>query len=207
MFKGAKEKKERFLGVHLGLKSHRCNSPKCALSRRPYKPGIHGPQKKRRQNLSDFGKQIREKQKFKVSYGLNENNLRMLYNAASQSHGDVAAKFIELLERRLDNVVFRLGIAGSRAMGRQVINQGHIFVNGKRTTSPGFQVKSGDVVSIRPESFNKGLFKEVKETIKNTDVPAWVSLDKEKLEGKIISMPKDVEIPFEVSLLVESFSK
>ncbi len=207
MTKGPKEKRERFLGVNLGVKATRSQSPKGALSRRPYKPGVHGPKKQRRSNMSDFGKQIREKQKFKISYGVNENNLKALYQEASKDKKDSAAKLIQLLERRLDNVVFRLGIAGSRAMGRQLVVQGHIFVNGTRTISPAFSVRTNDVISIRPESFTKNIFKDTKEAIKTVDVPTWMILDKDKLEGKIISMPKDVEMPFAISLLVESFSK
>lgn len=191
----------------MGVKSDRSTSAKSALVRRPYKPGVHGPQKKRRSNLSDFGRQIREKQKFKISYGVNENNLKMLYAQATKDKKDVAAKLMQLLERRLDNVVFRMGIAGSRSMARQLVGQGHIFVNGRRTTSPGYQIEQDDAISIRPESAEKQLFKTVKERIKQFDAPAWISIDKDKLEGKIIAMPSDVEVPFEVSLLVESFSK
>lgn len=203
---GPKEKRERALGEHLHLKGDRCLSPKCAVVRKPYPPGMHGP-RGRRKSPSEFGLQIREKQKFKLSYGINEQNLRRLFKDAERKSGSTAEKLIELLERRLDNVVFRLGLARSRGGARQLIGHGHIFVNQRKVRATGFQVKQGDVISIRPESESKSAFSTLRETLKEYDPPSWLHLDKDKLEGRVLSPPQDLTPPFEVNLLVESFSK
>lgn len=205
MIRGAKEKKERSLGEHLHLKGFRCQSPKCALVRRPFKPGPHG--QKRGKPLSDFGKQLKEKQKFKLSYGIDDSNLRKLLDEASRSQASTVKKLIELVERRLDNVIFRLGFAASRSQGRQLIIHGHVFVNKRRVRSPGFSVKVNDVIHVREESKEKATFKNLKESLKNFEQPAWLSLDKEKLEGRIVGLPTEAELPVEINLLVESFNK
>ncbi|MBI4084919.1 MAG: 30S ribosomal protein S4 [Candidatus Liptonbacteria bacterium] len=204
--KGPKEKKERALGEHLHLKGFRCQSPKCALVRRPYRPGQHG-QKRKKGSVSDFGKQLKEKQKFKLSYGIDERNLRRIFEEAQKSQSSNVEKLIELVERRLDNVVFRLGLASSRSNARQLIVHGHVFVNKARVRSPGFSVKVNDVIRVREESKEKAGFKALKETIKNYEQPSWLSLDKEKLEGKVLELPREAELPVEVNLLVESFNK
>jgi len=202
----AKEKKERALGVRLGLKGERCNTPKCAAVRKPYRPGPHG-QKRRRGQISEFGRQLNEKQKFKFSYGLKDRNLRQLFNRASKDPGSTAAKLLEFLERRLDNTIFRLGLAPSRAAARQLIAHGHILVNKRKSRSPGLLVKKDDIISLRLESSGKGAFVKLRETLKKYDPPTWLSLDVEKLEGRVLSEPKDLEAPFEINLLIESFSK
>lgn len=206
---GPKEKKERALGVRLGLKGTRCSSDKCAQVRRPYPPGAHG--KGRRRPLSDFGKQIKEKQKFKLTYLIDEKNLNRIFGEAiktqSSVSGGVGAKFIELLESRLDNVIYRLGFTPSRLMARQLVVHGHFFVNGKRVRSPGYSTIKGDLISIREESKNDALFRDMREKLKSQEVPKWLTLDAEKLEGRVASEPHDVEVPFEISLLVEAFSK
>lgn len=206
MRKGPKEKRERSLGEHLQLKAHRCSSPKCVMVRKPYRPGAHGKNGRVRA-LSDFGKQIKEKQKFKVSYGVDERNLRQLFNVANKSVGATGTRLIELLESRLDNIIFRMGIAGSRAMSRQLVRHGHILVNNKKTMSPGYTTRVNDVISIRSESKTKSQFKDLKETLKNYEVPAWLHLDLDKLEGKILNKPETSAVPFEINLVVESFSK
>lgn len=203
---GPKEKKERRLGANLQLKRDRCQSPKCATLRRPYPPGVHGP-KSRFSGFSEFGLQLREKQKFKLVYGLDERNLRRIFKKARKETGSIAAKLIQLLESRLDNVVFRLGFAGSRGVARQIISHGHIMVNNKKVRSPGYEVKKGDTIKIRPQSLNKLIFANLAENLKKYQPPLWLQLDKEKIEGKVLSLPTDVEVPFEVNLLVESFSK
>lgn len=204
---GPKEKKERRLGEKLQLKKDRCQSPKCAALRRPYPPGVHGPKAKFSGSFSEFGLQLREKQKFKLTYGLDERNLRRLFEKAQKETGSIVAKLIQLLESRLDNVVFRLGFAGSRGVARQIVSHGHIMVNGERVRSPGYEVKKGDIITIRPQSLNKLIFSSLAENLKKYEPPSWLHLDKEKLEGRVLSLPKDVEIPFEINLLVESFSK
>lgn len=204
--KGPKEKKERALGERLHLKGHRCDSPKCAAVRKPYRPGMHG-RKTQRKSVSDFGRQIREKQKFKLTYGINEKGLRKLFFEAQQKKGSTSLKLMELLERRLDNVLFRLGFAPSRAASRQLLVHGHILVNKKRVRAPGFVVSAGDAIEFRAESKSKGAFKELAEAIKKYEPPAWLALDKEKMEGKVLSLPKEMESLFDTGLLVESFSK
>lgn len=203
---GPKEKKERRLGIRLQLKKERCQSLKCAAIRRPYPPGVHGP-KARFSGFSEFGLQLREKQKFKLTYGLDERNLRRLFKKAQKETGSIAAKLIQLLESRLDNVVFRLGFAGSRGVARQIISHGHIMVNDRKVRSPGYEVRKGDVIRIRPQSLNKAIFANLAENLKKYEPPSWLQLNKEKLEGRILSLPNDVEVPFEINLLVESFSK
>jgi small subunit ribosomal protein S4 len=203
-----KEKKERALGERLHLKGERCLTPKCAAVRKPYRPGAHGQSKGGRpKTLSDFGKQIMEKQKFKVNYGLTEKSLHQLFLQAQKTTGSTSAKLIELLERRLDNTVFRVGFAPSRRAARQLIMHGHIFVNNRRTRSAGFLVKTGDVISFRNESQSMKWFQIIKESIKKHEAPEWLSVDGDKLEGRVLRNPHDLSAPFEVSLLVESFSK
>lgn len=206
---GPKEKKERALGERLHLKGNRCDSPKCAAVKRPYPPGAHG--KSRRKALSDFGRQLKEKQKFKISYLIDERNLSRIFGEAKKSAkasaGGIGIKFIELLERRLDNIVYRLGLAPSRLMGRQLVLHGHIFVNGRRVRSPGYEVKVNDIISVRKESAGEGAFRELKEKLKTYEMPKWLALDPESLEGRVVALPQDIEMPFEVSLLVEAFSK
>jgi small subunit ribosomal protein S4 len=204
--RGPKEKKERALGVRLGLKGDRAMSPKSALVRKPYKPGPHGP-RGRAKALSEFGLQLREKSKFKIAYGVNENNMKRLFAMASETKGESGAKMLELLESRLDSVVFWLAFAVSRGAARQLVNQGHITVNGKKVRSPGYQLRKGDVIAIAKKSLENKTLVDRKELIKKYDAPAWLHLDADKLEGKMLSLPVDINPPFEINLLVDSFSK
>lgn len=202
----SKEKKERSLGVGLQVKASRSSSNKAAIVRRPYPPGQHG-QTKRMGNLSDFGIQLKEKQKCKVVYGIDDKALRLAFEKALRMSGSTATRLIELLESRIDNVIFRLGIAGSRAMARKIVLDGHILVNKRRVTSPGYVVKKKDIISIRPESAGRGVFRDLKETLSKVEIPAWLNLDLQKMEGHVVGTPEGVNPPFEVNLLVESFSK
>ena len=204
--RGPVEKKERSLGERLHLKGHRCDTPKCAAVRKPYRPGVHGPHG-RRKALSDFGRQLFEKQKFKVVYGLDERALRRLFGIAEKSTRGTAMKLLELLERRLDNVIFRLGLGSSRSEARQLIVQGHIVVNGRRTRSPGYLVAKDDVVGIRSESKKLVRFQELPKAIQDYKSPLWLSLNKDTFEGKVVELPQNEAPPFEINLLVESFSK
>ncbi|MBI3588981.1 MAG: 30S ribosomal protein S4 [Candidatus Liptonbacteria bacterium] len=202
-----KEKKERALGERLQLKGERCNSPKCAAVRKPYRPGIHGP-KKRLKTVSEFGRQLAEKQKFKITYRLKEKNLRRLFGEADKKAGSTADKLLELMERRLDNVVYHLGLAGSsRGLARQLILHGHFLVNQKRVRSPGFQVKTNDLIAFREESKKLKNLSDLRNNLKKYEPPSWLFLDKEKLEGRVLSLPENQSSPFEINLLVESFSK
>ena len=203
---GPKEKRERALGMHLGLKGERSLSPKSALVRKPYKPGVHGPHGRVRP-LSEFGLQLREKSKFKLTYGVDEHNLRRLYSIAEKAKGATGAKLLELLERRLDNVVYRLGFTPSRLSARQLVRHGHVTVNDKKVFSPGYSVNKGDIIGIKELSQKKVHLNGRREAMQNFDVPVWLSLHPTKLEGQVLSAPTDLNPPFEVNLLVESFSK
>lgn len=204
MLRGPKEKKERALGVHLGFKAERSLSPKSALVRKPYRPGVHGP-KSRPRAMSEFGLEIKEKNKFKLMYGVDEKSMKRLYKMAQAIKGAAGVKLIEFLERRLDNTVFRLGFAPSRAAAHQLVLHGHITVNGKKVHSPAFMVKVGDVIGVKNEL--TGALAKQKESLKQYDAPVWLALHPEKMEGKVVSIPQDTEVPFEINLLVESFSK
>lgn len=206
MVHGPKEKRERALGEHLHLKGERCLGPKCAIVRKPYRPGMHGKDG-RRKMPSDFGRQVAEKQKFKVSYGLHERTLRRLFEIASEANEGTDRKLIELLERRLDNALYRLGFAPSRGAGRQMVVQGHILVNGARTRSPGYSVGDGDTISVREASKSKAQFKELMPKLEKQDTPSWLALVPGKLEGKVVGVPSLDHPPFEISLVIESFSK
>jgi len=203
---GPKEKRERALGTPLGLKGERSMSPKSALVRKPYKPGVHGPNGRRRP-LSEFGLQLREKSKFKLTYGVDENNLRRLYEIAQKTKGSTGAKLLELLERRLDNVIYRLGFTPSRLSARQLVRHGHVTVNGKKVFSPGYIIRKSEVISIRELSMNKTHIAKRRETLQNFDVPTWLALHPTKLEGQVLADPSDLNPPFEINLLVESFNK
>ena len=146
-----------------------------------------------------------------MTYLIDERNLNRIFGEAAKSQsaasGGIGARFMELLESRLDNVVYRLGFAPSRLNARQMVVHGHIFVNKKRVKSPGFELSKGDVVTIREESKNDAGFRDLREKLKSQEIPKWLTLDADKLEGRVSSEPQMQEVPFEVSLLVEAFSK
>lgn len=200
-----REKKERSLGVKLFLKPHRCSSPKCVTVRRPTKPGLHG--KMRRRALSEYGQQLAEKQKIKFAYGIREAQMRKVFASAAKHRGITGEMIINFLERRLDNVVYRLGLAPSRSVGRQLVGHGHILVNGRKVTIPSYLIKANDVIVIRPQSKDHPIFKDLSERLKQYEPPIWLFIDKAQLEGKVISLPKDFEIPFDVTLVVDYYSK
>jgi small subunit ribosomal protein S4 len=204
---GPKEKRERALGERLGLKGDRGLSPKSAFLRKPYRPGVHGPKRGRPRTISEFGLQIREKRKFKLAYGVNERNLKRLFTKALAARGASSMKLLELLERRLDNVIYRLGLAPTRLAARQIVSHGHITVNKKRVTSPGYLVKPGDTVAVREGSETKAALAKRKELLKKYEAPPWLALVPEKMEGTVLSPPTPPDLPFDVKLLVESFSK
>ena len=201
----SKEKQERALGMKLFLKGERCSSPKCAMVRRPNRPGIHGS--KRRRAISEYGEQLLEKQRIRVNYGLREAQLAKIVKNSLKKTGAISETIINYLERQLSNMVFRLGLASSRVIARQLINHGHFLVNGKKVTSPSYFVKVGDTISIKPSSQNLLIFKDLLIKIKKYEPPEWLSLDREKLEGKVISLPKNIEIPFDINLVVDYYSK
>ena len=199
-----KEKQERSLGTKLFLKAARCNSPKCVSVRRPQRPGLHGKSYK---TLSEFGQQLKEKQKIRFTYGIREAQMELVFKKAAKNPGVTGEMIISILERRLDNVVYRLGIAPSRSVGRQLVGHGHILVNGHKVTIPSYQVRVGDTITIRPQSNEPPLLKDLGERLEKYEPPVWLALDAAKLEGKVLSAPKDFEISFDVNMVVDYYSK
>ncbi len=191
-------------GQKLFLKGDRCYSSKCAIDRRAYAPGQHG---QGRSKVSDYGLQLREKQKAKRFYGLQETQFRNLFDKAERKAGITGENLLILLETRLDNVVFRLGFASSRKEARQLVNHGHFQVNGRKVDIPSYTVKPGDIIKVKEKSTNSPKFKEVKEM--SITVPAWVAVDVEKLEGKVLSVPtrEEIDTPVAEHLIVELYSK
>ena len=199
------EKKERALGIKLFLKGDRCNSPKCAMVRRPYRPGRHG--KRRSGAPTEFKLQLQEKQKIKATYGIREAYMKKIVGEAFKNPGVTGQMIISLLERRLDNVVFRLGLVPSRSVARQMVNHGHFFINGRPVTVPSYRVEVGDKISIRPKSKEQPVFKDLAINLKKVESPVWLALDGEKLEGIIVALPKDIESIFDIKLVIDYYSK
>ena len=191
-------------GQKLFLKGERCYSAKCAIEKRNYAPGQHGQNRKK---ISDYGTQLREKQKTKRFYGMQETQFRNLFDKAARKKGITGENLLILLESRLDNVVFRLGLASSRKEARQLVTHNHFLVNGKKVNIPSYEVKAGHVIKVKEKSTNSPKFKEVKEM--SITVPSWLTVDVEKLEGKVITLPTRAEIdtPVAEHLIVELYSK
>jgi small subunit ribosomal protein S4 len=195
------EKRERALGTKLFLKAIRCASPKCAMIRRPSKPGIHGG-KKRRQTGSEYGRQLQEKQKIQFTYGLNNRQMRRLFRGKKEAN-----KVLEFLEQRLDNIVFRLGLTGSRIIARQLISHGHFLVNDRKVNIPSYRTRIGDKIVLDSNSRKLKIFEGLDLKLKKSDLPKWLKLDREKLSGELISKPEDINLPFDLNLVVEYYSR
>ncbi len=202
---GPKCKKCRREGKKLFIKGERCFGVKCAMIKRPYAPGQHG--QARRMGLSEYGIQLREKQKVKRIYGVLERQFRKYYEMASRVRGNTGVLLSTLLERRLDNVVYRLGLASSRNQARQLVNHGHILLNGKKVDIPSFSVKEGDVISLKKSQGN--YFEDLKNILKNHQAPSWLSLDVQKVQGKVVSNPvlSEIDTGTDIYLIVEYYSK
>lgn len=193
-------------GVKLYLKGDRCYTNKCAIERRPYAPGQHG---RRRIKLSDYGLQLREKQKARRIYGVLERQFRKYYEEAARKRGVTGEVLLQILESRLDNVVYRLGFADSRAQARQIVRHGHVAVNGKKVNIPSYRVSEGDVVSIREKSKDSPLFKEIAAKLEDHTVLEWLELDVQNLSGRVVRLPRrdEIDIPVEEHLIVERYSR
>lgn len=191
-------------GQKLFLKGERCYSEKCALEKRNFPPGQHGQGRKK---ISEYGLQLREKQKAKRFYGVQETQFRNLFDKAVRKQGKAGENLLIMLETRLDNVVFRLGFASSRKEARQLVVHGHFTVNGKKATIPSMAVKAGDVIAVKEKSTNSPKFKEIKDM--TITVPAWMSVDVSKLEGQVLSIPtrEQIDTPIAEHLIVELYSK
>ena len=193
-------------GQKLFLKGERCYSDKCAIGRRAYAPGQHGQGRKK---VSEYGIQLRAKQATRRYYGVLENQFRHYYELAEKREGKTGEQLLILLESRLDNVVYRLGWANSRKEARQLVVHNHFTVNGKNVNIPSFLVKEGDVISVKEKSRGSEKFKAILESNASRPVPKWLDLNKETLEGKVISMPtrEDIDLAVEETLIVELYSK
>ncbi len=205
-YRGPVEKIERRLGVSLALKGERRLAGKSALDKRPYPPGQHG---QRRAKISEYGLQLREKQKAKFMYGVAEKQFRNLFKEANRMEGNTGENLIKLLEQRLDNVVYRMGFATTRRFARQLVSHGHVLVDGKRVNIPSYRVKPGQKIEIREKSKNNPQIQRSLELTNQTGIVPWVDVDKEKVFGIFTRIPerKEVEIPVEERLIVELYSK
>lgn len=197
-------------GVKLMLKGERCFSPKCAIERRNFPPGQHGQSYRRRQ-LSDYGVQLREKQKVRRIYGVLEKQFRRHFAVASRMKGITGSNLLQVLERRLDNVVYRMGFGDSRSQARQLVRHGHFVVNGRKTDIPSFIVSVGDEVSVREQSRSRTYFKDMDASgiLRKKSVPGWLALDAGALAGRVLRMPERGELDLAVNeqLVVELYSR
>ena len=205
----AKCRKCRRANEKLFLKGDRCFSPKCAMVRRPTPPGVHGKSVGRGQK-SEFGIQLAAKQKIKRIYGVLEKQFRKHYDDVKNKPGIAGDLLMARLEKRLDNVIYRLGLATSRTQARQLVNHGMFKINGKKNDIPSAQVKIGDVISINPTKTEKNYFKNIDQLIKNKkDFPSWLNFDATKMEGQITGTPKidEIGINVDAQMVVESYSR
>ena len=193
-------------GQKLFLKGSRCYSDKCSVTRRNYAPGEHGQGKKK---LSEYGTQLREKQKTRSFYGVGEKQFRKYFEMAENKKGITGENLLQILESRLDNVVYRAGFGVSRAQARQLVNHGHFEVNGQKVNIPSYLIKAGDVISVRENKLDNKTIKENVEANKTRPIPEWLEKDNNKLQVKVLRLAarEDVDIPVEEHLIVELYSR
>ncbi len=193
-------------GQKLFLKGARCYSDKCSVTRRNYAPGQHG---QKRAKLSEYGTQLREKQKTKSFYGVGEKQFRGYFEMASNKKGITGENLLQILESRLDNVVYRMGFGVSRPQARQLVTHGNIEVNGRKVDVASYLVKAGDIVAIREIRKDNPVVKENIEANSSRPVPEWLEVDREKLSGRVIRLAnrEDIDLPVEEHLIVELYSK
>ena len=193
-------------GVKLFLKGSRCMTEKCAIERRSYPPGQHG---QGRQRISEYSAQLREKQKLRRIYGLQERQFRGVFGKAERRTGITGEQLLKLLECRLDNVVYRLGFASSRKEARQLVNHGHLLLNGRKTDAPSCIVKAGDVVEIRQRSRDLISVQSALEAVDGRGVPAWLELDRAAFKGTVRALPtkEEIALPVNEQLVVELYSR
>lgn len=191
-------------GQKMFLKGERCYSSKCALDKRNYAPGQHGQGRKK---VSEYGLQLREKQKAKRFYGILETQFRNYFSKAEKKKGIAGENLLIILETRFDNAVYRMGFASSRKEARQLVRHGHFTMNGKKVNIPSYEVKAGDVIKVKEKSTSSPKFKEIREMSIST--PSWITVDTDKLEGKILALPRreDIDTPIAEHLIVELYSK
>ena len=194
-------------GMKLFLKGERCYTEKCAIEKRNLPPGQHG--KLRKAKVVGYGLQLREKQKVKRIYGVLENQFRRYFEMADRTRGITGETLLQLLERRLDNVLYRLGLATSRAQARQLARHGHFTVNGRKVDIPSYQVKAGDLIGVRASSAENPAIQHALEEVKGRGVPEWLSFDPGTMSGRIASLPtrEQINLPVQEQLIVELYSK
>jgi small subunit ribosomal protein S4 len=194
-------------GMKLFLKGERCYTEKCAIEKRNLPPGQHG--KLRKAKMVGYGVQLREKQKVKRIYGVLENQFRRYFEMADRTRGITGETLLQLLERRFDNVIYRLGLATSRAQARQQIRHGHFLINGKKVDIPSYSIKAGDTITVRGTSAQNASILHAMEEVKGRGIPAWLSFDSSAITGRIVSMPtrEQINLPVQEQLIVELYSK
>ncbi|MDR0383938.1 MAG: 30S ribosomal protein S4 [Christensenellaceae bacterium] len=191
-------------GCKLFLKGERCISSKCAMERRPVVPGQHGLARKKEK---EYGTQLREKQKVKRAYGLLEKQFRSVYEKAERARGRTGDNLLSLLERRLDNVIYRMGIASSRSEARQIVSHAHMNVNGKAVNIPSYILSKGDEISVKETKKDLDIFKALKDA--KPSMPRWLEFDGAKLHGKVVDLPsrEDIDLNIQENLIIELYSK
>jgi small subunit ribosomal protein S4 len=197
------------VGEKLMLKGERCESAKCAIDKKAAASGPRGRGGRRPPKFSDYGLRLREKQKARYSYGVLERQFRRTFAEAEKATGMTGETLAQLLERRLDNTVYRLGYSDSRNQARQLVRHGHVMVNGKKVDIPSFVVKPGDAVTWKGSSVNKALYNKAMERIEARVVPSWLSLDKKDLSGRVLSLPvaEEITTKFDKKMVVEHYSR
>jgi len=193
-------------GIKLYLKGERCYTDKCAIARRPYAPGQHGHE---RRKLSEYGIRLREKQKARRIYGVMERQFRRYFEMAAKEKGVTGENLLCLLERRLDNVVYRLGFASSRAEARQLVRHGHFTVNGRKVDIPSYLVEPGDEIAVREKSKESPKFQELAAQAAHRTPPAWLEVDAANMKGRVLALPTrdQIDVPIQEHLIVELYSK
>jgi small subunit ribosomal protein S4 len=193
--------------MKLFLKGDRCYSDKCAFDRRGYPPGQHG--QRRRGKTSDYGIQLREKQKVKRMYGLSEDQFRLFFQRAERQKGITGENLLAMLERRMDNVVYRLGYVNSRSQGRQFVRHKHFLVNGKSVNIPSYLISIGDIIELREKSKKVKMIEDALDAVVRRGIPQWLDLEKENMKGVVKGMPlrEDITTPIQEQLIVELYSK
>jgi len=199
----------RRAGQKLFLKGDRCFSPKCAMIKRPNPPGIHGATRQRRRGSSEYSKQLAEKQRIRRIYGISERQFKKYVKEAVVKKGDTREILMKKLEMRLDNTVFRLGWAKSRSLSRQLVNHGHIFLNGKRISIPSYRVRKNQIIAIGQKIKKSDSMRDLSVILKKYETPAWLSLDKEKIEGRVLGEPVAADLGDlnTVGLVIEFYSR
>ena len=192
--------------MKLFLKGDRCYSDKCSFDRRSYAPGQHG---QRRSKFSDYGIQLREKQKVRRIYGVSEKQFRIIFSKADRKKGITGTNLLQALECRLDNVVYRLGLVNSRTQGRHFVRHGHFLVNGRKVNVPSYVVKKEDVIEIREKSKKVQFIQDALDAVVRRGIPTWLELDKDNMKARVVNLParEDITLPIQEQLIVELYSK